>query len=62
VADVGRKVLNMRMQLLPVFYTLMQAATETGAPLFRALFMNFPADPLTYANSRWDAVLSSSCC
>ncbi|EFN50457.1 hypothetical protein CHLNCDRAFT_143368, partial [Chlorella variabilis] len=52
VAEVGRRVLALRYRLLPFYYTLVHAATETGAPIFRPLFLNFPGDPTTFPNSR----------
>ena len=48
VADAGRRVLNQRMRLLPLFYTLLFNATQTGAPLFRPPFMAFPEDSTTH--------------
>ncbi|KAL4855918.1 Alpha-glucosidase [Chlorella vulgaris] len=48
LASVARRMLSVRYSLLPYLYTLLKDATQTGAPLFRPLFMNFPADRLTY--------------
>ncbi|KAL4422366.1 hypothetical protein ABPG75_008563 [Micractinium tetrahymenae] len=47
VAEAGRSALGLRYRLLPLYYTLMQASTETGAPIMRPLFLNFPSDPAT---------------
>jgi hypothetical protein len=53
LASVARRMLSVRYSLLPYLYTLLKDATQTGAPLFRPLFMNFPGDRLTYPISKW---------
>ena len=40
------KYLKLRYQLLPYNYSLGYRAYETGAPFLRALFMDFPNDPM----------------
>jgi alpha-glucosidase (family GH31 glycosyl hydrolase) len=44
-----RNAINLRYSLLTHFYTLYVNAHYTGEPLWRALFMEFPMDSLTYA-------------
>ena len=44
-----RKALDLRYQLLPYIYSLGHEAYNTGAPIMRALVMEFPADT-TVAN------------
>jgi alpha-D-xyloside xylohydrolase len=39
------KYLKLRYRLLPYIYAQAHKAEETGAPLMRALFMDFPSDP-----------------
>lgn len=52
VAEAARSALGLRYRLLPLYYTLMQASTETGAPIMRPLFLNYPADPATLPLSK----------
>lgn len=52
VADTGRTMLGMRYRLIPYLYTAFHTASRTGAPVMRPLFMNFPLDRHTHANSR----------
>ncbi|HEX3876715.1 MAG TPA: TIM-barrel domain-containing protein [Bryobacteraceae bacterium] len=40
------KYLKLRYQLMPYIYSLAHLTNETGAPYMRALFMDFPKDPL----------------
>ncbi|DBA02690.1 TPA: hypothetical protein N0F65_010515 [Lagenidium giganteum] len=52
VADVSRKFLGMRYRLLAYIYSLGFEAHATGAPLARALFMEFPEDGNTHGVDR----------
>jgi len=40
------KYLRLRYQLMPYIYSLAYKTYETGAPFMRALFMDFPNDPI----------------
>lgn len=51
-AASARAALAARYRLLPLYYTLLQNASESGYPVLRPLFMAFPQDALTYPNSR----------
>lgn len=41
---VNRKTIELRYQLLPYIYNVMQQASETGLPAMRPLFLDFPQD------------------
>lgn len=42
-----REALQFRYELMPYLYTLSEAATRTGLPLMRPLFLHYPEDPET---------------
>jgi alpha-D-xyloside xylohydrolase len=43
--DAFRKAANMRYQLMPYIYAQAKKCTETGLPMMRALFIEYPDDP-----------------
>jgi alpha-glucosidase len=45
---INRASIELRYQLLPYLYTVFQAHTETGAPVLRPLWFNYPNDFNTY--------------
>ncbi|HEX4348920.1 MAG TPA: TIM-barrel domain-containing protein, partial [Verrucomicrobiae bacterium] len=42
--DINRRTIELRYELLPYIYNVMQEASETGVPALRPLFLEFPAD------------------
>ncbi|WP_437935707.1 TIM-barrel domain-containing protein [Sorangium sp. So ce341] len=44
VAAQCRKQIEIRYQMMQIFYDAMYQATQTGLPICRALFLNFPND------------------
>jgi alpha-glucosidase/alpha-D-xyloside xylohydrolase len=45
VEPICQKYLNLRYRLLPYNYTLVREACDTGMPLIRALWLQYPHDP-----------------
>jgi len=45
VEHIARRALELRMRLLPYLYGLFREAEQTGAPIWRPLFYEFPEDP-----------------
>ncbi|MBO8156242.1 MAG: DUF4968 domain-containing protein [Bacillaceae bacterium] len=45
---IMKKYIELRYQWLPQLYTLFRQANQTGVPVMRPLFMEFPYDPKTY--------------
>ncbi len=45
---VNRKAIELRYQLLPHIYNVMQEASETGIPALRPAFLEFPSDAGTW--------------
>lgn len=43
--DIMKKQLELRLSLKPYIKKLMHEASETGAPLLRTMFYEFPGDP-----------------
>lgn len=46
---VNRRAIELRYELLPHVYNVMQEASETGVPAMRPLFLEFPEDKQTWA-------------
>ncbi|HEV2454111.1 MAG TPA: glycoside hydrolase family 31 protein, partial [Verrucomicrobiae bacterium] len=44
---VNKRAIELRYELLPYIYNIMQQASETGVPALRPLFLDFPDDPQT---------------
>jgi alpha-glucosidase len=44
---INRRTIELRYQLLPYIYNVMQQASETGLPAMRPLFLEYPDDPAT---------------
>jgi alpha-glucosidase len=42
--EINRRSIELRYELLPYIYNVMQQASETGVPALRPLFMEFPKD------------------
>jgi alpha-glucosidase len=49
VERISRKALELRYRLLPYIYTALWQASQTGAPIARALPFVYPADTNTYS-------------
>jgi alpha-D-xyloside xylohydrolase len=47
--DYFRKVVELKYQLMPYVYTQAKIAAEHGLPMVRALFVEFPEDPGSWA-------------
>lgn len=45
VEPICRKYLDLRYQLMPYTYTITREARDTGMPLMRALWLQYPKDP-----------------
>ena len=45
---VNRRAIELRYELLPHIYAVMQEASATGIPALRPMFLEFPGDPRTY--------------
>ena len=48
VETIARRTIEMRYRLLPYFYTLLQAATQTGIPIVRPMLLDFQDDGHTH--------------
>ena len=44
----NRRAIELRYELLPQVYTVMEEASRTGIPAMRPLFLEFPDDPRTW--------------
>lgn len=47
-ADINRASIELRYRLLPYVYTLFREHTQTGAPVMRPLWFEYPDDARTY--------------
>jgi len=45
---LNRRAIEMRYELLPEVYNVMEEASRTGIPAFRPLLLEFPDDPATW--------------
>jgi len=45
---VNKRAIELRYELLPHIYNVMQQASVTGIPAFRPLLLEYPEDPATY--------------
>jgi alpha-glucosidase/alpha-D-xyloside xylohydrolase len=50
VEPICRKYLELRYRLLPYTYTAVRTAHETGLPVMRALWLDYPGDPEAVAS------------
>ncbi|KAK3012708.1 hypothetical protein RJ639_008983 [Escallonia herrerae] len=48
--ELMREAIHVRYMLLPYFYTLFREANTSGIPVIRPLWMEFPADEVTFNN------------
>lgn len=48
VEEIAREYISLRYRLLPYLYSVFQRASERGYPIWRALFLHYPQDELTY--------------
>lgn len=48
VEEITRKMLSLRYQLMPYLYSVFWQASQRGFPIWRALFLHYPDDELTY--------------
>jgi alpha-glucosidase len=46
--DLNRRAIELRYELLPHLYNVLRESADTGAPAFRPLLYEFPADEATY--------------
>jgi alpha-glucosidase len=47
-----RAAIEQRERLVPYLYTVFEEASRTGLPVLRALWLEYPDDPSTWANDR----------
>jgi alpha-glucosidase len=45
---LNRRAIEMRYELLPQIYNVMEEASRTGVPAFRPLLLDYPDDPATW--------------
>jgi alpha-glucosidase len=46
---LNRRAIELRYELLPEIYNVMQQSSETGLPALRPVFLEYPDDPRTWA-------------
>jgi alpha-glucosidase len=46
--EINRRAIEMRYELLPTVYNVMEEASRTGLPAFRPLLLEYPDDAATY--------------
>ena len=46
---VNRRAIELRYELLPEIYGVMEEASRTGIPAMRPMFLEFPEDPQTWS-------------
>lgn len=46
---ICRRLIEVRMQLVPYLYSAFVRYNETGVPPFRAMVIDYPDDPKTWA-------------
>ncbi|NQD37506.1 glycoside hydrolase family 31 protein [Permianibacter sp. IMCC34836] len=46
---INRRAIELRYELLPQIYKVMEEASRTGVPALRPLFLEFPTDPQTWS-------------
>ena len=49
---INKRAIELRYELLPYIYNVMQQASQTGVPALRPLFLEFPDDEKVAANGR----------
>jgi len=49
VEAICRRLIEVRMQLVPYLYSAFVRYNETGVPPFRAMVIDYPDDPKTWA-------------
>ena len=47
--ELNRRAIELRYELLPHLYNLLQEASTTGAPVLRPLLFEYPEDPATWS-------------
>nr|MDO8081192.1 glycoside hydrolase family 31 protein [Candidatus Freyarchaeota archaeon] len=51
VENISRKYIELRYRLLPYIYNCFYQSSQTGVPVMRAMFIDFPDDPFVLSNS-----------
>jgi len=53
VEDISRKYIELRYRLLPYWYTYTWQASQTGVPIVRTMWMEYPSDTTCYIQ-KWE--------